>query len=946
MSAGSVSPAQVRQAATVTAPAAPHGHWAWAGLRLTAARDLTRSHEYAELPEDRRLARAVREQADFLAGRLGAPAGSVLELRWLWDPAAGRLQAHLLTRVWGLGQAAADAAARAEVERLALTAPHVLTEPLDQNELRAVMVPFTAAPGGAAEIRRRLFTETPNRPDAGVRFYTATQPFAGASRHWEGLLTAITAHPHPLALSVALSPVAVPASLRTAVAHCATAYQRLATDGEFESGSLYHGKVKLTADAFAVRAEQLYADAGRRYLSDAFRMRLSCWSPMPFDDSLPSLAGETVSRGAPSASDGRLDPAALGPAYRLVRPADPAQAAVFAGNTGWLDSTLWGDDGGWAQAMPPALQPLEWLADLEEASAVLRLPLALNGYVPGFPVQAVEQATTLAYSPQGPHVVLGHATDGRTGKPLGVELDDLTRHSLIVGGSGSGKTNSTLALCRQLWADHRVPFTVLEPVNTDHDDYRWLATLPGFEDMLVLTAGDEETAPLRLNPFEVPAGVRISTHAGNLLDCFDAAFGLWDPLPFLYRTALTDVYRRKGLDVNATARGDEEWPVLADFVDIMENVADGYDYAGEARANIVAASRLRARSLAEGACGPVLSAPRSMPIGELLSRPVVVELASLGDAQQQALVMALLLNAMTEHYKVHRDSSRLAHVTLVEEAHRLLRRPQPGAGSAKEGDATARAAEAFANTLAENRKYGEGLVVIEQDPSKLIPDAYKNTALKIVHQLKAEEDRRLVGDTMLMSDDQRDHAAVLPKMSAYAAHSRIDRPVLVEVPDVRAEDAARLGVERAPLAGREELARRHARWAEASPVVAESLRPQAPCGFCPVSCSLEFLAGRAAGQGAGFAQLMTEGTAERFAVAWWRRLAAYLDGTGEPARPRHIPSGDAHWRVALLRAVHAAAYPKALGDPAHAVRAAEWVRQFRRYLDSPAGRAAALKEGS
>ncbi|MFF2363379.1 ATP-binding protein [Streptomyces sp. NPDC058122] len=939
-------PVQDRQAATVIAPATPHGNWAWAGLRLRAARDLTRSQEYASLPEDQRLARAVREQSEFLAGRLGAPAGSVLELRWLWDPASSRLHAHLLTRVWAPDPATADAAARTETERLARTAPHVVTEPLDGNELRTVLAPFDAAPGGAAEIRRRLFTETPNRPDAGVQFYAATQPFAGASRHWEGLLTALTAHPHPVALSVALTPVTVPASTRTAVAHCATAYKRLATDGEFESGSLYHGKVKVTADAFAVRAEQLYADAGLRYVTNAFRMRLSLWSPLPFDDSLPSLAGETFSRGAPGLFDGRLDPAALGPAYRLVRPADPAQAAVFAGNTGWLDSTLWGDDGGWAQAMPPALQPLEWLADLEEASAVFRLPLALNGFVPGFPVQSVEQVTTLAYAPRAPHVVLGYAADGRTRTPLGVELDDLTRHSLIVGGSGSGKTNSTLSLCRQLWADHGIPFTVLEPVNTDHDDYRWLATLPGFEEMLVLTAGDEETAPLRINPFEVPAGVRISTHAGNLLDCFDAAFGLWDPLPYLYRTALTETYRRKGLDVNATARGDEEWPVLGDFVDVMENVADGYDYAGEARANIVAASRLRARSLAEGACGPVLSAPRSMPIGELLGRPVVVELASLGDSQQQALVMALLLNAMTEHYKVHRRSSRLAHVTLVEEAHRLLRRPQPGAGSAKEGDATARAAEAFANTLAENRKYGEGLVVIEQDPSKLIPDAYKNTALKIVHQLKAEEDRRLVGDTMLMSDDQRDHAAVLPMMSAYAAHSRIDRPVLVEVPDVRAQDAERLGTERAPLADRAELARRHARWAEESPVVAESLRPQAPCGFCPVDCALEFLAKRAAGQAAGFVQLMEEGTAERFAVGWWERLADYIDEAGEAERPRHVPSGDSHWRVALLRAIHASTYPKSLAEPATTRRAAEWVRQFRRYLDSPAGHAAAARKGS
>lgn len=621
-----------------------------------------------------------------------------------------------------------------------------------------------------------------------------------------------------------------------------------------------------------------------------------------------------------------------------MRPVDPRQAAVFSGNTAWLDFASWGDDGGWAGAMPPALQPLEWLADVEEASAVFRLPLALNGHVPRFPVQSVGQATSLAYAPEGPHVVLGQGADGRggTSAPLGVELEDLTRHALIVGSSGSGKTNSTLSLCRQLWADHRIPFTVLEPVNTDLDDYRWLATLPGFEDMLVLTAGDESTAPLRLNPFEVPAGVRISTHAGNLLDCFDAAFGLWDPLPFIYRTALTEVYRRQGLDITAKARGDEAWPVLADFIAVMEDVVAGYDYAGEAKANIMAASRLRVKSLAEGACGPVLSAPRSMPVDELLNRPLVVELAELGDSQQQALVMALLLNSMTEHYKVHRKSSELAHVTLVEEAHRLLRRPQAGGADGK-GDATARAAESFANTLAENRKYGEGLVVIEQDPSKLIPDAYKNTALKVIHKLSAEEDRRLIGDTMLLTDDQRHHAAVLPKMSAYVAHSRIDRPVLTEVPDVRAEDASQRGLARAPLAGQDELARRHARWVASSPVVRESLRPQAPCGFCPVECSLQYPAERAtaAAPDGGFKQLTADGTAERFAIGWWSRLVEYLDRAGDAVRPRHVPDGDAHWRIALLRAHHAAEYPTA-----HAHLAAKWVRLLRQYLEGPARRAA------
>ena len=47
---------------------------------------------------------------------------------------------------------------------------------------------------------------------------------------------------------------------------------------------------------------------------------------------------------------------------------------------------------------------------------------------------------------------------------------------------------------------------------------------------------------------------------------------------------------------------------------------------------------------------------------------------------------------------------------MIEEAHRLLARPQ-GSGSADEAQAKEKAAEAFANSLAENRKYGEGIII-------------------------------------------------------------------------------------------------------------------------------------------------------------------------------------------------------------------------------------------
>ena len=139
---------------------------------------------------------------------------------------------------------------------------------------------------------------------------------------------------------------------------------------------------------------------------------------------------------------------------------------------------------------------------------------------------------------------------------------------------------------------------------------------------------------------------------------------------------------------------------------------------------------------------------------------MILELKSLGAGDEQALMTALLLNAVTEHCRAVRGvSPDLVHVTLLEEAHRLLAR----AGANQQADARARerAAQAFANSLAENRKYGEGVIFAGQFPARLVPDAVKSTDLKLMHRLTAEDDRRSLGETMGMDEAQRLFAAGL-----------------------------------------------------------------------------------------------------------------------------------------------------------------------------------------
>jgi len=60
----------------------------------------------------------------------------------------------------------------------------------------------------------------------------------------------------------------------------------------------------------------------------------------------------------------------------------------------------------------------------------------------------------------------------------------------------------------------------------------------------------------------------------------------------------------------------------------------------------------------------------------------------------------------------------------------------------------------FAGLLAEIRAYGEGLIIAEQIPGRLVQDVIKNTAVKITHRLPAADDREAVGATMNMTRAQ------------------------------------------------------------------------------------------------------------------------------------------------------------------------------------------------
>ncbi|WP_426502031.1 ATP-binding protein [Dactylosporangium sp. McL0621] len=921
--------------------------WGWVALRVTAAVDLARRSEYARLDVSERLARAVGEQAAYLGQFLALPETESVALRLLHlEP--GRIEVYLLGRVEQPNADRALAAARSLAATLANVPEHVRAEPLFEAErVREVLSPFVPAPGGLAQVHKRIRLARPERVDAGVPAYIAVEPFGRQPHGWESLLEAVRLHPSPLALSVELTAGAVPQALRRLLETETTRYRRLAQPNEIPAD--VGGQIRMPADGGAVVIEPYYLDALRRYDGRAFRFAVTIASPEPLPETLAGHVAATLSP-APKAQPDRDDPQTVLSGHTVARPAGPAEhdALVRAFTTlqpfewggGELDAVLRAESAPGRASARDALRQLRLLVDRDEAASLFRLPLALEGHTPGIPVVAPRDPVRVVNAPSGPALLLGRQPGASTGGEVGLAVEDLPRHGFIVGTPGSGKTNTALHLCRQL-RGHGVPFAVIEPVNSALDDYRWLATLEDFDDLLVFTVGDDEVAPLRLNPFQVPDGATVNSHVSNLLACFEAAFGLWDPLPFLYRRGLVETYRRRGFHATHRARpaDGERWPVLPEFAGVLAEVVEQLGYAGETHANIDAAARLRAEALVEGACGTTLNCRRSYDIGTLMRRPVVFELAGVGDnAKEQSLITLLIVTAMRGWYRQHRRSSDTPHVVLLEEAHRVFPRatPQNGAGDQKEGNAQALAAERIAQGLAEDRKYRQSYLLIDQQVGKVAEDAYKITNLKIMHRTSAEEDRELLGSTMGMHEDQIESAAALRPFEAIVSHNALDQAVLVAVPDVRAQDAAHRGLPEAPLADDVMVNARFEAWRAAEPTVDDALAPYAECVECRHRCTFrpraEAVLGGAEGKDAAGRLLGSMGTS-----AWFGSISSRLDDLGGNPPPPPSGADPAAWRqdYRVCVFVHAfrRRYPPAVWTDNDRRSSVNWARDVRKAVD-------------
>ena len=402
---------------------------------------------------------------------------------------------------------------------------------------------------------------------------------------------------------------------------------------------------------------------------------------------------------------------------------------------------------------------------------------------------------------------LGHVCDH--GRPLeGVDVRlgpaDLAKHLFVCGLTGAGKTTTV----KEILAASDVPFLVLESAKRD---YRQLLGCPSLEGQLrIYTPGDTSIAPLRLNPFHIMPGVPAGVHIDYLKAIFNASFSLYGPMPYIVEQCLHNIYRKRGWDLttgthpqlsDSDGQPDEQryeekesrcyFPTLLDLRDeVQEHVRSRLDYKGELSDNIRTAIITRLDSLAVGSKGLLFNSSKPPDIEDWLKHPTVFELEALSDDDDKAFLVGLLLTIISEYRQTKdparnpyapRQESELQHVLVIEEAHRLLKNVAQERQTEHLGNPRGKAVEFFANVISEMRSMGQGVAVVEQIPSKLLPDVIKNTNTKIVHRLVSRDDQALLASTLGLEEQEAIYLTSLQTGHALYAKEGMQRPIEVKI---------------------------------------------------------------------------------------------------------------------------------------------------------------------
>ena len=342
--------------------------------------------------------------------------------------------------------------------------------------------------------------------------------------------------------------------------------------------------------------------------------------------------------------------------------------------------------------------------------------------------------------------------------PVCLDRDSLTAHVFITGSTGAGKSNAIYTLLNQLCleGDADANFLVIEPAKGEYKE-----ALGGYPNVQVYGTNPYKAPLLRLNPFSFPEDTHVLEHIDRLIEIFNACWPMYAAMPAVLKASVEQAYKGCGWSLNSsTCTGPmRKFPTFRDVMKALPTVVDSKGFSNDTQGDYKGALLTRLESLTNGINGQVLCAYDELPDSELFDKNVIADLSRVGSSETKALLMGVLILKLQEHRMEQRadgsnkPNSGLRQITVLEEAHNLLRRTSMEQ-SQESSNLQGKSVEMLTNAIAEMRTYGEGFIIADQSPGLLDMAVIRNTNTKIVLRLPDESDRMLVGKAAGLNDDQ------------------------------------------------------------------------------------------------------------------------------------------------------------------------------------------------
>lgn len=360
--------------------------------------------------------------------------------------------------------------------------------------------------------------------------------------------------------------------------------------------------------------------------------------------------------------------------------------------------------------------------------------------------------------------------------PIQLDINSLGMHTFITGSTGAGKSNTIYGVLNKLQKND-VRFLVIEPAKGEYKH-----VFGNKEDVNVYGTNSKIMPLLKINPFKFPKEIHVLEHIDKLIEIFNVCWPMYAAMPAVLKESVERAYVAAGwdLDLSENETAEALFPTFTDVLLELNQVIGESAYSEELKGNYIGSLATRIKSLTNGINGRIFGCDE-IDNQRLFDSNTIVDLSRVGSMETKALVMGILVMRLQEHRMAQGGmNADLKHVTVLEEAHHLLKRTsteQSNEGSNLLG----KSVEMLANSIAEMRTYGEGFIIADQSPGLMDMSVIRNTNTKIILRLPDYSDRELVGRAASLNDDQIKELAKLPTGVAAVYQNDWLEPILCKV---------------------------------------------------------------------------------------------------------------------------------------------------------------------